>query len=46
MEKLSGKRADEGVLYEDGAVVIRLKPGFLQDPHAFAPGEGLEHIYK
>ena len=37
---------DDGVLYEDDAVVIRMKLGFLQDPNAFGPGEGIEHIYK
>jgi hypothetical protein len=41
-----GERMGDGVLYEDEALVIRWKSGFLQDPDAFAPGEGIEHIYK
>lgn len=48
MERQKGNKGDDDglLLYEDDAVIIRLKPGFIQDPQAFAPGEGLEHIYK
>lgn len=37
---------NDGVLWEDEALRIKWKDGFLENPASFAPGTGIEYIYK